>query len=272
MLKYLPDIRQMPAPINYPFPKKFWGVDFDEHKDFPTRYPKLGSKATLTFSGTEGSLVVEMVVAQIICADRGLVIMDFADSINTLKSAELRDFAKVAVMLTQTKYDADVIRAFERLEGKVVVDVMTDLVQGEDDFAELGEDFAEFAEFLGVSESESTLSEEVQYLVKNYKSMKLQNVVFEVSEASKDSLDKSSKEHNVWTIFKKDVYTDEAAQTLEGIYDFLNVMQRTVGEQTMKELFSAWNNYSSETFQILRALVNGSFKRDEALPESRYFR
>lgn len=63
-------------------------------------------------------------------------------------------------------------------------------------------------------------------------------------------------EHKVWTILKKDMYTEESMQKMEQIYDFLSVMKNTVGELIMKEFFDMWSDYNHETSWILREILN----------------
>ena len=63
-------------------------------------------------------------------------------------------------------------------------------------------------------------------------------------------------EHKVWSILKKDRYTDEGIKKMEQIYDFIEVMINKVGLLPMKELFNDWNEYVDETFWILSELTH----------------
>lgn len=62
-------------------------------------------------------------------------------------------------------------------------------------------------------------------------------------------------EHKVWSILKKDKYTEEGIKKMEQIYDFIDVLKMRIGLLPMRELFNDLNEYSDETFWILNNLV-----------------
>lgn len=74
----------------------------------------------------------------------------------------------------------------------------------------------------------------------------------------------ANKEHPVWSILKKEKYTEEFYSQAEAMYDFIKSIVNTCGNVTkdgntvpaMKLFLEMWDNYSSETFWILDSLVN----------------
>lgn len=74
----------------------------------------------------------------------------------------------------------------------------------------------------------------------------------------------SNKQHPVWNILDKERYVEEFHKEAEDMYDFIKSIVNTCGNVTkdgntqpaMKVFFDMWNNYSSETFCILRELVD----------------
>lgn len=75
-------------------------------------------------------------------------------------------------------------------------------------------------------------------------------------------------EHPVWKVLNKEKYVEEFIPQAEKMYDFIKSIVNTCGNTTIDEntvptmqvFFNIWNEYSSETFWILDALVNGNTK------------
>ena len=71
-------------------------------------------------------------------------------------------------------------------------------------------------------------------------------------------------EHPVWGILKKEKYVEEFQPKAEEMYDFIKSLVDITGNITengetvpsMLKLFNMWNEYGSETFWILNALVH----------------
>ena len=74
----------------------------------------------------------------------------------------------------------------------------------------------------------------------------------------------SSKQHPVWDILDKSKYVEEFHKEAENMYDFIKSIVKVCGNTTkdgntvptMKVFFDMWNEYSGETFVILRELVD----------------
>lgn len=74
----------------------------------------------------------------------------------------------------------------------------------------------------------------------------------------------SNKQHPVWRILDKSKYVEEFYPQAEAMYDFIKGIVDTCGKVTkdgntqpaMKVFFEMWNDFSSETFCILRDLVD----------------
>lgn len=65
----------------------------------------------------------------------------------------------------------------------------------------------------------------------------------------------NSKDSKVWGILKKEVFTEEGQREVVKLFDFMEKVSSSLGQEDTKRLYKYWNEHSHETFRVLQYMA-----------------